>query len=704
MLKEKFHLKRIIHLLLFFVLLLSVIVLLVNWPKHDTLVKQIETSASQIDSTHPINRKIELLSVQYGDVDNKFREFVITKDAKIFKQYQTGIQELIVALDSLNKYSENEVLLANIKSGLRQKDSINTILISLHKQLDTLLNKNPEEIAPQVEYSFIPYKTESVVKSIEVDTIKSTKKKKGLFGRLGDAFKNKQNKDALEKLYFKFTVNKKQTVSGNVIDQMDNFGDLLNAYYRDYFRKIGEQQATVKKKELQLVLANKQILSNLDNLFKSYKFLGKEADKNLHKQNIDSTIEAGLQLEKIVRILLALLLLVIGLLLLYSYLASKHEKQIQEEKEKSDNHAKIREHLLATMSHEIRTPINSIIGYSSLLEKENLPTTAADNLSSIAFSSNSLLNIVNSTLDFLKTQKNLMTFSKVPFKPKEEILKTTNSLRVLALKKNIDFVVENLIPDNTVLLGDVAKLHQVIYNLSGNAIKFTDKGKVVIRASAKPTSENNQRISVSISDSGIGMSEENIKRIFEPYFQIENNKTSQGTGLGLAICNELVKLQGGKIEVTSTLGKGSTFNFYIDYPIANKIETTTETTVSSAQENKTVHNVFIVDDDAFQLAWIKKALTSQNLNVHTFSNATEALNKIKDLQPKFIFTDINMPEMDGVGFLNEVKKQDTNQSVKIIACSGESDAQILEEYKTKGFNFVLTKPIKTEDLVKIIHA
>lgn len=703
MFKEKYNLKRIIHLLLFSLLIITIIVLVINWPKHDTLVKQIETSAVQIDSTHPINSKIELLSIKYGNVDNKFREFIITKDANTFKQYQTGVKELVYALDSLNKYSANETLLSKVKDGLKQKDSINGILLSVHKQLDVLLNTNPQDFAPKAGYKFVPYNIDTVANSITIDTLKSTTqtKQKKLFGRLGDALKKKKSQDvSMEKVYFKVSYDKK-TVSGNVVEQIATFGTELNNYYKKIFSKVGKQQASLKQRELQLVLANKQILNNLDNLFNSYKFLGKEADKSIHKQNIDNTIEAGLKLERIIKTLLALLLATIGLLMLYSYLASRHEKKLQQEKLKSDNHAKVRERLLATMSHEIRTPINSIIGNTILLEKENLPTAAVDNVSSISFSSNSLLNIVNSTLDFLKTEKNLMQFYAEPFKPNEEISKASNSLSVLAHKKNVDFVVENLIPQDMILKGDVAKLHQVIYNLTGNAIKFTDKGKVSIKASAKTITTDKQRISVAITDSGVGIKQEDIERIFEPYFQINNKKAAQGTGLGLALCKELVVLQGGNIEVTSTMGKGSTFSFYIDYPMVAD-DTEIQSHANSKNNNNQIKaTVFIIDDDAIQLAWLAKALSNQNLTVYTFSNALNAIDKFKELKPQYIFTDINMPEMDGLTLLNEIKKMD-NSDVKIIACTGETDLDEQENYKQKGFYNVLLKPIKAEDLIKLI--
>lgn len=698
---NKFELRRIIHLLVFGFLVCSIIILLFNWPSHKKLANTIEASANSFDSSHPINKKIEAISIKHSNVDNDFREFLVTKDINTYKKYQAGLKEVMTTLDSIYTYANSEPYLTSIKQGLKSKDSISNLLIALHTQMDTLLSFNLDDQLHKEKASLAPYDLDAVLNSIEIDTLKSAEKttKKGLFGRLAAAFKKNKNADQIKEtitIKMKF---KGGAYSGSFIEQLQQLGTEVNNYYKNAFNRIAKKQELVKARELQLVYANKYILTNMDKLLASFRLLGAEANRNIHIQSSNNAIDAAENLKRIISILLAMLVIVIGCLLLYTYLASKHVKMLADEKEKSDIQASVKEYLLATMSHEIRTPLNSIIGFTSLLQKEKMEASSAEMVESISFSSNSLLSIINSTLDYLKTEKGMMKLAAAVFNPFDEIQKTTRLLKVLAQKKNIGFEIENIDVTNTWLLGDINKLHQLIYNLSGNAIKFTSTGKVTVKATLEKQPADKFRLTIAITDTGSGIKNEELPKIFNHYYQIDNNAAVTGTGLGLAICKEIVEMQKGNISATSVVGVGSTFTFYIDY---EKAETATlnkqETNIALIKSDKTI---FIVDDDVFQLAWIKRSFENAGFHCVTFNGGEQALEMLEQLTPDLIFTDINMPGMDGVALFEQIK-QHKNLSVKVIACTGDDDKQNHIAYKKAGFAAILVKPFTEKDLLKIV--
>lgn len=716
--KSNHKLRRIIHLLLFVFLSVSIIIIASLWPKHGTIINKIETT-SRINPIHPLNEKVEKVSRKFAMLDNDFRGFMITKDAALFKSYQKGLKDILLDINVLNKYTENEKFLNKIKQNIYYKDSVSNILVKLNSQLDKLMATNTTEDKEIKKSELKPYDINNVLNSIEIDTIKSELKsetKKGLFKRLGNALKKKKDIEVQkETILIKMKFNN-SSYSGTFVEQLGQLGNEVNSYYKNAFVNAAKQQDEIKEKELELVASNKEVLINIEKIISSFKKPGINATTELHKQNSESTIIAAEQLKTIITYLLILLISVTVLLLLYSLLASNHEKLLASEKEKSDVHAKVKDHLLASMSHEIRTPLNSIIGFTQLLENTELEKQSKEMVESIAFSSNSLLTIVNNTLDFLKSEKGLMKIQKVEFNPFSEIQSTTSILKVLADNKNIDFIVTNNIPTNIQVKGDKNKLHQLIYNIVGNAIKFTNEGKVEIRASVYyRKSSKQQRLKLDISDTGKGIKNADLEKIFDEYYQTEDSNAAQSTGLGLAICKELVTLQGGAITAKSTVGKGSIFSFHIDYDdLTTEVVEALETNIVKSKEpdsniqslikpNILEKNtcIFIVDDDHIQLAWIRKALQNKGYKCFAFNKAKAALASVPIYFPDFIFTDINMPEMGGIELLEAAKK--INPNIYIIACTGDNDEELFLKYEQLGFHSSVTKPFAIKTIIDIIE-
>ncbi len=247
--------------------------------------------------------------------------------------------------------------------------------------------------------------------------------------------------------------------------------------------------------------------------------------------------------------------------------------ELEMEMERAENSEKAKEQFLANMSHEIRTPLNAILGMTRLLLEKSPREDQLRYLNAISESSDNLLVIINDILDLSKIEAGKILFEKIAFAPRERIATVINTLQFQAMTKglDLDFSCAENVPDR--LEGDPYRLNQVLINLAGNAIKFTDKGKVQIHVELEKEALNNIWLRFSVSDTGIGISQDKLQHIFDMFTQETSSTTRKfgGTGLGLAICKRLIELQGGRIRVESELGKGSTFSFAIPYQPAQRV-------------------------------------------------------------------------------------------------------------------------------------
>lgn len=254
----------------------------------------------------------------------------------------------------------------------------------------------------------------------------------------------------------------------------------------------------------------------------------------------------------------------------------EEKSKAERAKQKAEESANLKGAFLANMSHEIRTPVNSIIGFSDLLFKRELGNQEQEYVKIIKSAGENLLTIIDDLLDMSKIEAGMMIFEENHFSVKEAFKSLHILLMGKAKEKNLELVFrcDNDVPD--VLHGDRRRLTQIIINLTGNAIKFTENGRVEVQAKVKETNDENVLIEFSVTDTGIGISQNKIEHIFERFWQGDSNTIREygGTGLGLSIAKQLVELQGGALTVESELKKGSVFSFCIPYKESMQIHTT----------------------------------------------------------------------------------------------------------------------------------
>jgi CheY-like chemotaxis protein len=354
---------------------------------------------------------------------------------------------------------------------------------------------------------------------------------------------------------------------------------------------------------------------------------------------------------------------------------------------------------ISVMSHEIRTPLNAVIGMSRLLQEDNPAEWQKENLDILKFSADNLMTLINEVLDFTKIETGNIELEKAEVDLRKLVDSVTNSMQYKASGKNITIKqsIDKDVPQ--LVIGDSARLIQILLNLVGNSVKFTENGGVTLDLKVLDESNKSVRIRFAVKDTGIGIAKDKLATIFEPFKQAEADTTRKygGTGLGLPISKRLVELHGSRINVDSVQGKGSTFWFAITFKKADKNISTNSTTMELGLNI----NVLVVDDNQINRLLVNKVLGKWGAKVDFAENGAEAVNKIETNQNyDVVLMDIHMPIMGGLEATKIIrgKAEPYFQQLPIIALTASMLSNEMNSITGAGMNDFILKPFEPKTL------
>ena len=366
---------------------------------------------------------------------------------------------------------------------------------------------------------------------------------------------------------------------------------------------------------------------------------------------------------------------------------------------------------LTNISHDLRTPLNSIIGYAKMLQKDrNLKFLQIQSLRIVHQSGTHLLNLINDILDFSKIEAKKMKLEPRNFDLPNLLEEVTGTIRMLAIEKNLLFKYEAIGNLPTGIQADDKRLRQVLLNLLGNGIKFTDTGQVKLKVSLineveEKSNPRHANICFEVIDTGVGMSPQQLKQIFQPFEQVAHTQRQRsGAGLGLAICKQLVELMGGGLEVKSQLGKGSIFKLNITVPIVELVEKGQEDldlNVLGYKGSKRI--ILVVDDQKATRSILRDILKPLGFQVVMASNGKEGLEIATSIRPDLILTDVFMPVKNGFGMVQELRQILEMKNLPIIGITASTSEEINNDNQFLGFEAILPKPFDENKLLALLQ-
>lgn len=564
-----FKARKIIHYSLLVCILLIQLLIAGYFYNEFISRKNLAFFENQLKEVHTLenltdNSRGELLNAQ-----NFLQKYMVSNDNTYLNSYFASLNKLGKNLDSIGHYENKYPKLKNVLTSNR-KDSMEIkklkSLIDSTYEYSTKSNFKVENNLPKLEKYSVNYDFDKF--KVETKTISDTVKKKGLFGRLGDAISGKEN---VRKESTIITVKQgKEASPANIKAEFDSIFNEVNNHYKGEIKKI---QVNVVRNQnnsgnFYKIFNNLMVYSN--GLMNIYDVAIKDSKAELEKEYQKQNSESNRIRKNLVFGAMILMFIVSVLIMFLTRIAFIYEKKLNAANKQISENLNFKNRILGMLSHELRSPLKIIGLFINRINKRTEDEKVKEYLKSISFTNDSLLMQANQILEYTKNQAVENKLIPVKFNLKSEITSILTSIEPYIETRNNKFIIDENINPNINVYSDNKKINQIFMNILGNANKFTENGQIKVTAKTQPVDENTISLITEISDTGVGISKSDLEKIFEPYYQgvLSEDVENLGAGLGLSLCKEIIGLYDGDISVSSEEGKGTTVHFSVNLNIS----------------------------------------------------------------------------------------------------------------------------------------
>jgi len=688
------------------IVLLALVFALVLWQKNTSVLME---SVDRLSIENPNIDMLERGITTLYQAENNFRFYSATYDRQYFNAYSNNLYIVSGIIDSLqNSFNSSENIYI-ISASLNQKADISNVVIRLKMLTDSLLTVAGEWDTNAIHNPYIPEfdirKIQNFQKKLIVDSIIDTAsaRKKGFIQKVKSLFKDDSTPQK------KGIVVKRSEETNDSIIQTDiksapEYALLqdIHAYYLNKINSYSDGHNRLNTKEKALASINAQLIDEIASMLRQVKQSELEIANTIKNEALRTCEKSAKSISMIAAVSVLIAAIFFFLVIYYLRKIKESSADLEHEKQKAENLALQKSRFLSGMSHEIRAPLNNILGFA-----EQLNISPEENhekyLSAISTSAELMLSTVNQILDFSKLESGKMSFSSENFSPYKAIETAASTLVLRAKEKKLMLNLHLPVKEDIIVSGDEFRLKQIIVNLVDNAIKYTEKGEINVRAHIKADGDV-FRTYIEVADTGIGIPADRLEDIFNEFERLEENgnrRWQPGTGLGLPIVRMVIEQQGGIIYIKQSSEKGTVFVIELPYNTpTKKMSISAEPSISySIKPGKTI---LLADDDAFSILLISALCKKYNINLISAENGQVALDMVLTNNFDLILTDINMPVLSGLDFTQKLRNTPAIATIPVIAVTANVMIDDVKRMTEAGFSEILFKPFRENDFIEKI--
>lgn len=565
-----FRFRKIVHYSLIFCILLIQLIIAAFFYNEFINKKNLAFIENQLKEVHSLEKLTDNSRKELLNAQNFLQQYLTKTDEKYLNSYFKSLDRLGKNLDNINRYESKYPRLKSILK-FQKTDTLGSkklkLLIDSTYQYSTKSNFRAPTSIPSLKKYEGNYNLDKYDFHVETKTISDTVKKKGLFGRLGDAISGKEN---VRKESTIITVNNgKIPEAASIKADMDSIMNLVQNHYSGEIRKMQVQVIGKQNDNSKFYTIFNNLLVYSNGVMNIYDFAIKDSKSDLEKEyallnSENNKIRTNLILGAMV------LMFIVSVLIMYlTRIAFVYENQLNSANKQIKENLNFKNRILGMLSHELRSPLKIIGIFIRKINKKTNDDSIKEYLKSISFTNNTLLMQANQILEYTKNQHVENHLVPVVFNLKNEVTSILNSIEPYIETRNNKFIVEENISPEIEVYSDNTKINQIFMNILANANKFTENGEIRVITKAESIDENAVALTTIISDTGVGISKSDLEKIFEPYYQgvLSEDVENLGAGLGLSLCKEIVELYSGNISIDSEQNVGTTVSFTINLNI-----------------------------------------------------------------------------------------------------------------------------------------